>query len=451
MANRQILVEILGNSQGYTKATQDATNATTKFGNVMQGIGQGLGQAAFGLLQTGIQDVKGFISDAIAQADLLNKSISKSNVVFGDSTGQIEAWANTTANAFGLSATAALDNADAIGNLATSAGLTEKKAASLSIGVVQLAADLGSFNNISTDEALTKLEAGLAGSTKGLKTLGIVMTAHEVEQQALADGAHKVNGAYTDAALTVARYEVILAKSSTASGDFARNTNSLADAQARMNAELQNAQAELGQQMLPAQVAVTNAQSDFFKGLGVVNKALGNFGNMLNDSYVSTDIFANQMAIATDATAAFAQTGTPLYDWSTQVTGALSDAGGAAQNYADNAAAAAEAARKATTDGTLVPIQAVRYQWEGMARMSTMMARQSGMDAAVAYGTGLHSGESAVTSALKQLTDDMKTELSRPRQVAALEAGLASKELGFVVIVDHRARSHRADQRHRHR
>lgn len=302
---RRILLQIVGDSTGFTKATTDATAATSKFQNVLQGIGQGLGQAAFHGVQEGIQAVEGFISDAIGQADLLNKSIGKSDVVFGTSVGVIDAWANQAAQAIGLSATAALDAADAVGNLGVSAGLTQDKAAKLSVGVVNLAADLGSFNNMSTDDALTALEAGLAGSTKALKSLGVVMTAHEVEQQAMADGAVKVNGAFTDAALIQARYEVILQKSSLASGDFARNTGSLADAQARSNAELENAQAELGQHFLPVQIAVTNSQNDFFKGLGVVNRALGNFGNMLNDSYKSVDIFAADVPIATAAAQGF--------------------------------------------------------------------------------------------------------------------------------------------------
>ena len=56
-------------------------------------------------------------------------------------------------------------------------------------------------------------------------------------------------------------------------------------------------------------------------------------------------------------------------------------------------------------------------------------SNKAGFDAAVAYGTGLRSGQSNVDSGLKQMLSDMKTILSVPKQIAKLEGELASTAL----------------------
>ena len=55
----------------------------------------------------------------------------------------------------------------------------------MSIILVQLAADLGSFNNLPTADVLEKLRAGLTGESEPLKSLGININETMIKQEAL--------------------------------------------------------------------------------------------------------------------------------------------------------------------------------------------------------------------------------------------------------------------------
>ena len=51
--------------------------------------------------------------------------------------------------------------------------------------MVQLAADLASFNNTSIEEALTSLQSGISGETEPLKKYGIVLSDVRLKEEAL--------------------------------------------------------------------------------------------------------------------------------------------------------------------------------------------------------------------------------------------------------------------------
>ena len=132
------------------------TNLTTSkgFQSAVMGVGISAGQAAWSAVGSAVQGAGQWMSDAVGKASALAESMSKSNVVFGASAGAVEAFANTAATSFGLSKQAAIEASATFGNLLVGMGETEDAAAAMSIKVVGLAADLGSFNNVPVEEAL---------------------------------------------------------------------------------------------------------------------------------------------------------------------------------------------------------------------------------------------------------------------------------------------------------
>jgi hypothetical protein len=54
--------------------------------------------------------------------------------------------------------------------------------------MVKLAADLAAFNNVDPETTFTALQRGVAGSTRGLKPLGIIIDSTAIKAEALADG-----------------------------------------------------------------------------------------------------------------------------------------------------------------------------------------------------------------------------------------------------------------------
>lgn len=132
-----------------------------------------------------------------------------------------------------------------------SMGLSSEEAYNLSTGMVQLANDMASFYNLTTEEAFTKLKSGLTGEMEPLKALGILVDETTVKQEAYTQGIAKSGAALTQQQKVMARYSTIMRQTSTAQGDLARTMESPANQMRRLRAEFEMLQVELGQKLLP--------------------------------------------------------------------------------------------------------------------------------------------------------------------------------------------------------
>ncbi|RJP53629.1 MAG: hypothetical protein C4583_04385 [Anaerolineaceae bacterium] len=188
---------------------------------------------------------------AINYASDLEETKNKVMVVFGEMSGGVLDWSTTSAQAMGMSQNTALSAAGTFGNLFTTMGLGQDASADMSMGLVQLASDLASFNNMDPTEVLEKLRSGLVGEVEPLRTLGINLSQTAVEAKAMEMGLAGADGSLTAAALAQARYALILEQSANAAGDFARTSDGLANQQRILKAEFENAAAALGVQLLP--------------------------------------------------------------------------------------------------------------------------------------------------------------------------------------------------------
>lgn len=187
----------------------------------------------------------------VKAASDLNESMSKVSVVFGDNAKVIERWSKGSAKNMGVSQQAALEAAGTMGNLFGALGLSADASVNMSKGVVQLAADLGSFNNIRTEDALEKLRAGLVGEVEPLRALGVNLTAATVEAKALEMGLVGADGELSESAKVQARLALITEQTATAHGDFARTADGLANSTKTARAEAENAAATLGTSLQP--------------------------------------------------------------------------------------------------------------------------------------------------------------------------------------------------------
>jgi hypothetical protein len=222
---------------------------------------------------------------SIKAASDLEETRNKVKVVFGDMSDDVLKWGDSAALAFGQSKQQALEAAGTFGNLFTSMGLGKDKSADMSKGLVQLAADLASFNNIDPALVLEKLRSGLVGEVEPLRTLGINLTMVAVKAKAVEMGLADASGEVSQAALLQARYALILEQSSNAQGDFARTSGGLANQSRIMTAQLKDAAAMLGQNLLPMALAVVqglNKMLTSFNGMSpAMQKVIIGFGMML--------------------------------------------------------------------------------------------------------------------------------------------------------------------------
>lgn len=231
------------------KATAGLEEKVTRFGHRATEMG-----AKLSLGLTAPLTILG--KTAVDAASDMAESASKMQVVFGPVSGEIEAFAKNAATNLGMSKQAATEAAGTFGNLFSALGLGKPEMADMSTGILQLSADLASFNNLSPEEVLEKLRAGLVGEAEPLRALGVNLSAAAVEAKAMEMGLADASGELSEAAKVQARYALIMEQTKLAQGDFARTSDGLANSSRIAKAQMEDLQAEMGANLLPVMLEV---------------------------------------------------------------------------------------------------------------------------------------------------------------------------------------------------
>jgi len=260
---RQIRVDIIGDASSLERAFGKAKRDAVGFNASITGLGRSAAKVGAGLgLAFGGQEIVRQLNLTVQAASSLNEEVSKSEVIFGASARDVRRWADTTADAFGISNRAALQAASGFGQMLETSGATERDAARMSRALVELGGDLASFNNISTDEALEKLRSGLAGEAEPLRVLGVQLSEARVQQVAWATGIAQTGSKLTEQQKVLGRYAIIMQDTAKAQGDAARTGDQLAGSQRRLAARTEELRAKVGQDLIPIYGKLVDALLD---------------------------------------------------------------------------------------------------------------------------------------------------------------------------------------------
>lgn len=123
-------------------------------------------------------------------------------------------------------------------SMTKSMGLSADYAYILSENMTKLGYDLASLYNIDTENAMTKLRAGLAGQTEPLRELGLDITEQSLRPIAQSLGITESIRNMSQAEKTVLRYIAVLKQAQVAQGDFARTMESPANQLRIFNAQV---------------------------------------------------------------------------------------------------------------------------------------------------------------------------------------------------------------------
>jgi len=292
--SRKLIVEVVGDSRSLERTFDKSTRSSKAFGREMTGtfgkVDKGLqrlgaGRAALigGAAGAGAGIVAPKVIEqlkaAVDVASNLNEQVSKSRVVFGDSSKVIEDWAKTTASGIGVARDQAVEAASTFGAMFRQAGQAGGDAANLSKAVVQLAGDLASFNNTSVDDALVALQSGLSGEIEPLRRFQVFLTEASVQQRAMEQTGKANAKQLTQGEKILARYSLIMEQTTRQQGDFQRTSKGLANQQRILSATVRDLQGNLGQLLVPVMteltsdmVFATRAALDLGHALGALGK-----------------------------------------------------------------------------------------------------------------------------------------------------------------------------------
>ena len=148
--------------------------------------------------------------------------------VFGENmTGYIEEWSRNAIKNFGIAQGAAKQYAGTLNAMFKASNITSDKSSVMALKMVELAGDLSAFYNIDTADAYQKIQAGLAGMVRPLRSLGLDLSVASLKEYALAQGITKSYTEMTQAEKVMLRYQYLLDHTQTQQGDFARTSGKL--------------------------------------------------------------------------------------------------------------------------------------------------------------------------------------------------------------------------------
>lgn len=243
--------------------TKAGTGFGTKFGKAFTSTASKIGA---GLLAAwGLDKVVDVFTSSISEASSLQQATQKVQAVFGDLSPAILDWGKTASTTFGQSTQQALAYAGSFGNLFTAFGIGKEQASLMSTTLVQLAADLASFNDTSVEEALMALRSGLTGEMEPMKRYGSVLSDVRLKQEAFNMGLidnPKQSTILDPAIKSMAAFSLVMKDTTTQQGDFARTQDQLATKQKVVTAQWNDAKAAVGMVLLPAMTALAQLAID---------------------------------------------------------------------------------------------------------------------------------------------------------------------------------------------
>jgi hypothetical protein len=190
------------------------------------------------------------------------------NQVFGSAAKSVQAFAVAASKTAGLSETAALQGAKTFGLFAKSAKLGEEEAAKFATSLVQLAGDLGSFNDVPTEEALAAIQSGLMGQAEPLRKFGVFLTDTKLRAEAQAMAIYDGTGALNDQQKMLASYSLIMKDTQIQQGDFVKYQNTFGNAFKTVQTDIQNITKDIGMELLPIIAQVTPIIGDLAREFG---------------------------------------------------------------------------------------------------------------------------------------------------------------------------------------
>lgn len=267
------------------------------------------------------------LMDSLKSAGDLNESMSKTDVVFGDASNSVVAFAQQMRQQFGSAEASILDAAAGIGLIGKAAGQSQADAAGMAVQLARLADDASSFYNVPLEEALLTIRSALVGESEPIRKFGVLLNEAAVQSEAMSLGLAKSKDQMTEAAKVAARYSLIVKGMRDASGDHERTQDSFNNQLREFEGRLASLGTALGKTLVPAANALLSALNPVVEKLGQVADLVGEIPKMAGQ-------------LTTDASGVVA-----LPEKLTRTTGFEKARGAAAGPTADPAAEQAKAAK----------------------------------------------------------------------------------------------------------
>lgn len=229
------------------RISQENNKAANSYMNLYAKI-----KMAMGVVRTGARVIASWITQSNQYIEDLNLFTAS----MGKYAEEAQNYAEAVSEALGIDPGEFMRSQGVFNTIISGFGVASDKAYLMSKNLTQLGYDISSFFNISFEDAMQKLQSGIAGELEPLRRLGYDLSVARLQEEALALGIEKKVSAMTQAEKSQLRYYAIMTQVTTAQGDMARTLNAPANQLRVLQAQVTQCARALGNIFIPALNAV---------------------------------------------------------------------------------------------------------------------------------------------------------------------------------------------------
>ena len=217
------------------------------------------------------------IASWITQSNKYIEDLNLFNASLGEYAEEAQKYAETVGEVMGIDPAEWMRNQGVFNTIIKGFGVASDRAYLMSQNLTQLGYDISSFYNISFEDAMTKLQSGIAGELEPLRRLGYDLSVARLQQEAYTLGIEKKVSAMTQAEKSELRYYAIMTQVTTAQGDMARTLNAPANQLRILQAQVVQCARAFGNIFIPILNAVLPYCIALAKVLRMIGDAIASF------------------------------------------------------------------------------------------------------------------------------------------------------------------------------
>ena len=280
---RRIRFDFDADTTGVDRGMGSMTGSMTRAGAASELLTGALRRAGTMALDVGIQAAKGaaqWAFDGIAMAETAIVIGESFDTTFGPAAVGLMEDMDRLRLSMGLSEAEFQKQAVTLGQVATATGSTREEAAAMAALLITASGDVAAFNgDISqANEVLTAMQAAIRGEFDPLERFGVAIKQADVNARALADSTKTSTAELTTQEKQAATLALIMEALGDETGSLEDAMGSAAEQQNVLNAELEDAQTELGEALIPVKALAIEIA---LKLVPALNAVIGEFRNKL--------------------------------------------------------------------------------------------------------------------------------------------------------------------------
>ena len=226
--------------------------------------------AAYATIKKGAK----LIMSAINTSADYTENVNLFTVSMGEYAEEAKEYAEQVSEIMGIDPGEWMRNQGVFMTLATGFGVVSDRAYTMSKNLTQLGYDISSFFNLPFEDAMEKLQSGLAGELEPLRRIGYDLSQARLQLEAYNLGIDKKVSKMTQAEKAELRYYAIMTQVTTAHGDMARTLNAPANQLRILKSQFVQLSRAIGNIFIPALNAILPYAIAVVEALQVIAQAI---------------------------------------------------------------------------------------------------------------------------------------------------------------------------------